>query len=1785
MPYRHCSTVRYPPFLLIDNKLARYYRAILLRLFTFVQMNKGMRKRLCIVGLLASMLLATAAAWAAPISRKQAERYAVQYFQNTTPLRGERSLALLYTSTGVPTRGNNDGKDFYVFGNPSGKGFVVVAGDDVVPPILGYSTTTTFPTKELPAELASYLAGYSQWLRQAKRTGATEVLREEASEVAPLLQGLIWNQTAPYNLLTPESGGKHAPTGCVATAAAQVMRYFAWPPQAKRSASSDPDFGQKPFDWDNMPDNLTPTSQETEKQAVAHLMYEIGRAVNMQYNAWSSASSTTNAYRALLENFDYAPSLRYVVARYYTPREWQELMLAELKAARPVFYTGYNSKGTAAHAFVLDGYDGKGYFHVNWGWGGMSDGYFLLHHLVPSAQGAGGGSTDGYSILNDAIIGFQPSVTYTGSAKAAEYVADQVFVVDDHVGESSTQKLLPAKVISLANTTITPVKVKSAIAIVDAQGLEKGRFVTNEEAREISETTVIGGQEVDLNFADLPDGVYTLRPYAYEVETQTYRPVRHNRLQPNAVTVTVHNGKKTVLKGDGTPRLEVSWKNTDLNLNVFNNAEWTVKNTGTATYFSRIQAVYAETETPVLPRRKNDLVVSEFLTIAPGESYTLRYPVKGPFKREEKYLHFLWDANNNPMALQKSPQDPSIQVCPDALSYTLLSPQADFSLGVPQVVCLQTTDKITGNEPLVQRFKVTAPATQGVLLSLACYVKANGQIRYTDYLPTTVLRPSESKEFEIKKHVWLPTGTGYELVVTRKDPNINQWQNVPECQMPFTVEQGSDKLRVPKYEAQTSWFGHYDPSPSLYRNRSGNGAGVYDVAIRLDGKNAAQVGKKIKALHFYLRDKSVLKEVHVWASPTLPNQWNEAQAHETPDLTTLAGGDDGNFGKENTVTFANPITLTAEGAYIGITLSVKDGTTEASQYPIVMGLDLDHSDYHWRHSLQTPSWAHVTERPYVPALRVQFEGFFPKNAAAPYQFSAAGAITGLESTADVRFVNHGGEPIYRLHYTVTTSKGVSQEQEAGVASNELKGLGADCLFTAQLGTFDTEGEQEVTVTITRVNGEPNEAGEKSVVGRIRLHTPEALYPRNALVEEFTSTKCGYCAAAHGAMDKLHAKYGDRFVGIALHMRDRTDPMYIAEGQEYTRLNFPASPRALLWRNEPSISPFSVDEFVEKELKIPAFAEMTLTPVRATGSREITVTTSVTAKLEGEYYIAYVLCADNLMGTTSAWHQSDYEGTPPVQSYRDVAIASTYRPGHLGGDPIALQYGATQSHAVTLRLPDKQTLQQPLEKATLSVVAILTDAQGRVINTVRTKVEDGEQRYLLSLSTSENGTLMSSVQGHIKPATAVVITPKPAEKCHLKSIVAYKTGEETTTVALTKEGDNYTFSMPAHAVTVKAEFAKDEQPTPPTPTPQRYRLTVVASENGTVTATPSGELAEATEVTLTVVPAEGYHLALFTLFKTGEPQMGVAVTKVDATHYTFSMPAHAVTVKAEFAKDEQPPLPAPQRYRLTVVASENGTVTSMPSGELAEATEVTLTVVPAEGYHLALFTLFKTGEPQMGVAVTKVDATHYTFTMPAHAVTVKAEFAKDEQPPLPAPQRYRLTVAASANGAVTATPSGELVEATEVTLTVVPAEGYHLATLKLFKSDEPTKEVTSTKVDATHYTFTMPAHAVTVKAEFAKDEKPTPPTPDQPQRPAAVEDTQLSAVTVAPNPFATHLRIVNPEGEAVRYELLTLTGCVVRSGRLDENEVWVDTETLPSGIYFVRFYGVNSAQKSVRVLRY
>ena len=371
----------------------------------FNQIKFFKMKKLSFLGFFFGFLLLALDLFATPISYKQAAHYAAQHFQTVAPLRGNVAPSLLYTSSGVPSRGCNDGKDYYVFGKPAGIGFVIVAGDDALPTILAYSDEGNFPVNDLPPHIASYLEGYSLWVAQARARGVqyTAHNTQHTTAIQPLLRGIVWDQGYPYNLFTPEIGGDNAPVGCGATALAQIMRYFSWPPQGVGSVEGYPEFGNKPYDWANMPEDPRDASQR-EKEAVAHLCHEVGRAIKTVYGDAlnGSASHTSNTYEAALTHFDYAPSLKLHIKATFSDDAWQELLLGELKAARPIFYRG---DGVTGHAFVIDGYDGNDYYHVNWGWSGNCNGYFQLNRLEPPGQGE-------YNHHQAAIVGFCPSNQY-----------------------------------------------------------------------------------------------------------------------------------------------------------------------------------------------------------------------------------------------------------------------------------------------------------------------------------------------------------------------------------------------------------------------------------------------------------------------------------------------------------------------------------------------------------------------------------------------------------------------------------------------------------------------------------------------------------------------------------------------------------------------------------------------------------------------------------------------------------------------------------------------------------------------------------------------------------------------------------------------------------------------------------------------------------------------------------------------------------------------------------------------------------------------------------------------------------------------------------------------------------------------------------------------------------------------------------------------------------------------------------------------------------------------------
>lgn len=302
--------------------------------------------------------------------------------------------------------------NLYVF---SGKyGYVVLPNDDEAPAVLGYSETCRFDAESNPnlAYWLEFLNGELDYLNHNPQLSSVKATRAERVAIPPMIT-TRWNQGAPYNNDCPTVGSTKCVTGCVATAMAQVLKYHNYPNKGTDKASYtwnnqelSFDYGNTTFDWDAMTDTYDSSSSAESKKAVATLMYACGVGVKMIYGPYSSGAPSVYIPSALINYFNYDKSLWLAPRSLYGIADWENLIYNELREGRPVLYGGQGSGG--GHQFVCDGYSENGYFHFNWGWGGMSDGYFLLTALNPGSLGTGGGA-GGYNIDQDAVIGVQPA--------------------------------------------------------------------------------------------------------------------------------------------------------------------------------------------------------------------------------------------------------------------------------------------------------------------------------------------------------------------------------------------------------------------------------------------------------------------------------------------------------------------------------------------------------------------------------------------------------------------------------------------------------------------------------------------------------------------------------------------------------------------------------------------------------------------------------------------------------------------------------------------------------------------------------------------------------------------------------------------------------------------------------------------------------------------------------------------------------------------------------------------------------------------------------------------------------------------------------------------------------------------------------------------------------------------------------------------------------------------------------------------------------------------------------
>lgn len=394
------------------------------------------------------------------ITQWQAQQQAYSFWGKQMP---QKAKAKSRTAT---TASTSDA--YYVFNNDAG-GFVIIAGDDAVTPVLGYTSTGSFDAENLPDGLKDLLKSYE---RQIAALGDSYQANQTATRAAftgeKLLNTAKWNQIAPFNKYTPNN---HV-TGCVATAGAIVMKYHGYP--AKGTGSHSYTWNGKTvsasfehdYVWASMPAKYDGTN-DAAFDGVARLMADLGVAVEMQYAKGGSGATMEDLVTALQKYFGYSKYARQLTMEDLGAGVWNGRLRAEIDANRPILYSAVDSN-VGGHSFVIDGYKDES-FSVNWGWGGYCDGFYRIGALNPEAGGKPLG--DQYNLSQSAVFSLQPSdgkevISNLGFIKVDGYLETMnMNVTDVKAGKNMNLYLLP-----LQSQGENPFTGEVAIALKNAKG-------------------------------------------------------------------------------------------------------------------------------------------------------------------------------------------------------------------------------------------------------------------------------------------------------------------------------------------------------------------------------------------------------------------------------------------------------------------------------------------------------------------------------------------------------------------------------------------------------------------------------------------------------------------------------------------------------------------------------------------------------------------------------------------------------------------------------------------------------------------------------------------------------------------------------------------------------------------------------------------------------------------------------------------------------------------------------------------------------------------------------------------------------------------------------------------------------------------------------------------------------------------------------------------------------------------------------------------------------------------
>lgn len=621
------------------------------------------------------------------------------------------------------------------------------------------------------------------------------------------------------------------------------------------------------------------------------------------------------------------------------------------------------------------------------------------------------------------------------------------------------------------------------------------------------------------------------------------------------------------------------------------------------------------------------------------------------------------------------------------------------------------------------------------------------QLTETGYSPKNIV---DADYFEDIQTEWMPENGKH--ATWEATLQIHVFAIVTQTRFGVTVETAGEEVIgygptvTVRFEynetgAQTVWWGYAGIDDS-YVSVGTQKAETYHCASYYAADNAVVGGKTVKGVRFILNTQNV-KNVKVWIAEKKP-------ANLTTDLVRLVNVTAPVQGV-NEVPFDESYTIAEKGIYVGYTFTVTKLQTQDDSYPICCAGSDRANGLLVKTSSSMTSWSDLNGQDFgCLVMELQLEGDFSYNNAVTPATASLGesvAVLGGTGLLWLPVTNMGATPLQSIDYIVSTGNATGTEQHLDL-EQPVK-FGATATIELHVEADDAAGQQQKTITITKANGVANEYDAN--VASFTLITLSKQVHRGVAVEEFTGTQCGFCPRGMAGMDKLRRRYGDHFVGTAVHGYANSvsqDAMYLAGyNAKYARIFSGSAPACQLNRAYGEIDPYYgtgndiCDDF-ERELAIPAKVGITLSGEWNADSTKVTATAILEPLVSGESYtIEYVLIADSLTGTATAWNQSNYYasysgfGDPDIDQFcsggqygqstikgwvfNDAVIATCYVSSkNKTTAPGVLTVGEPVSNSYTLTMPTNTVLKKAITKERVAVVCLVIAADKTVANAAK-----------------------------------------------------------------------------------------------------------------------------------------------------------------------------------------------------------------------------------------------------------------------------------------------------------------------------------------------------------------------------------------------------------------------------------------------------------------------------------